>query len=83
MLYVLLGGTQTVFGPLIGAAVFTLLPELLRGSANWRYVVFAAGIIVLMALRPQGLITGGMLRRLFDWRDPFAKSPGAANERAT
>ena len=58
VLYVLLGGTQTVFGPLIGAAVFTLLPELLRGSANWRYVVFAAGIIVLMALRPQGLITG-------------------------
>jgi branched-chain amino acid transport system permease protein len=74
VLYVLLGGTQTVFGPLIGAAVFTLLPELLRGSANWRYVVFAAGIIVLMALRPQGLITGGMLRRLLDWRDPFGKS---------
>jgi hypothetical protein len=63
--------------------VFTLLPELLRGSANWRYVVFAAGIIMLMALRPQGLITGGMLRRLFDWRDPFVKSPGAAKERVT
>jgi branched-chain amino acid transport system permease protein len=82
VLYVLRGGTQTVFGPLIGAAVFTLLPELLRGSANWRYVVFAAGIIVLMALRPQGLITGGMLRRLFDWRDPFAKSPDEARKRA-
>jgi hypothetical protein len=36
-----------------------------------------------MALRPQGLITGGMLRRLFDWRDPFAKSSGAAKERTT
>jgi branched-chain amino acid transport system permease protein len=82
VLYVLLGGTQTVFGPLIGAAVFTLLPELLRGSANWRYVVFAAGIIVLMALRPQGLITGGMLRRLFDWRDPFGKSPAETGKRA-
>jgi branched-chain amino acid transport system permease protein len=74
VLYVLLGGTQTVFGPLVGAVVFTLLPELLRGSANWRYVVFAAGIIVLMALRPQGLITGGVLRRLFDWRDPSGKT---------
>ena len=74
VLYVLLGGTQTVFGPLIGAAVFTLLPELLRGSANWRYVVFAAGIIVLMALRPQGLITRSVLRRLFDWRDPLSKT---------
>ena len=64
VLYVLLGGTQTVIGPLLGAAMFTLLPELLRGSAHWRYVVFAAGLIVLMALRPEGLVTGAQLRRL-------------------
>jgi len=32
LLYVLLGGTQTVWGPLIGATFFTLLPELLRGA---------------------------------------------------
>jgi branched-chain amino acid transport system permease protein len=70
VLYVLLGGTQTVLGPLVGATIFTLLPELLRASAHWRYVIFAAGIIVLMALRPQGLITGAQLRRLFDWRSP-------------
>ena len=68
VLYVLLGGTQTVLGPLVGATIFTLLPELLRASASWRYVLFAAGIIVLMALRPQGLITGAQLRRLLDWR---------------
>jgi branched-chain amino acid transport system permease protein len=65
VLYVLLGGTQSVLGPLVGAAVFTLLPELLRGSQNWRYVVFAAALIVLMALRPQGLVTRVQLRRLF------------------
>jgi len=64
VLYVLLGGTQTVFGPLLGAAVFTLLPEVLRASANWRYVAFAAALIVLMALRPEGLVTGAQLRRL-------------------
>jgi branched-chain amino acid transport system permease protein len=64
VLYVLLGGTQTVLGPLLGAAVFTLLPEVLRSSANWRYVLFAAAVIVLMALRPQGLITGAQIRRL-------------------
>jgi branched-chain amino acid transport system permease protein len=70
VLYVLLGGTQTVLGPLVGAAVFTLLPEVLRASQHWRYVIFAAGIIVLMALRPQGMITGAQIRRLFDWRSP-------------
>ena len=64
MLYVLFGGTQTVVGPLLGAAVFTLLPELLRGSAQWRYVVFAATVIVVMVVRPQGLVTANELRRL-------------------
>src|SRR5919198_4929151 len=59
VLYVLLGGTQTVYGPLLGAAVFTLLPELLRGSAAWRYVIFACLIIAIMALRPQGVIVKG------------------------
>jgi branched-chain amino acid transport system permease protein len=64
VLYVLFGGTQTVLGPLVGAAVFTLLPELLRASAQWRYVIFAAILIVVMALRPQGLVTSSQLRRL-------------------
>jgi hypothetical protein len=36
----------------------------LRASANWRYVAFAAALIVLMALRPEGLVTGAQLRRL-------------------
>ncbi|HZQ75615.1 MAG TPA: branched-chain amino acid ABC transporter permease [Burkholderiales bacterium] len=56
MLYVLLGGTQTVYGPLLGAALFNLLPELLRGSAAWRYVIFACLIIAIMSLRPQGVL---------------------------
>ncbi len=73
VLYVLLGGTQSVLGPLVGAAVFTLLPELLRGSASWRYVAFAAALIVLMALRPHGLITGAQVRRLIG----FGRARGA------
>jgi branched-chain amino acid transport system permease protein len=77
VLYVLLGGTQTAWGPLVGAIIFTLLPEFLRGSASLRYVAFAAGVIVLMALRPQGLITRGNFMRLFDWRRPLADSDSA------
>ncbi len=70
VLYVILGGIQTTMGPLVGAIVFTLLPELLRESASWRYVAFAAAVIVLMALRPQGLLTRGQLRQLLAWRHP-------------
>lgn len=65
VLYVIFGGTQTVFGPLVGAAVFTLLPELMRASAHWRYILFASFIIVIMVWRPQGLVSGSQLRRLF------------------
>ena len=68
VLFVLLGGTQTVFGPLLGAFFFTLLPEVLRGSEEWRYAIFAVLIIATMILRPQGLVTAGELRavrRLF------------------
>jgi branched-chain amino acid transport system permease protein len=68
VLYVLFGGTQSVLGPLLGAAVFTLLPELLRGSAQWRYVLFAAILIVVMVVRPQGLVTGAQVRRLLGLR---------------
>jgi branched-chain amino acid transport system permease protein len=64
VLYVLFGGTQSVVGPLFGAAIFTLLPELLRASAQWRYVAFAAVVIVVMVLRPQGLVTAVLVRRL-------------------
>jgi branched-chain amino acid transport system permease protein len=67
VLYVLLGGIQTVLGPIVGATLFTLLPELLRGSANLRYIVFAAGVIVLMALRPDGLITRAQLKQFAGW----------------
>ncbi|MBI4294043.1 MAG: branched-chain amino acid ABC transporter permease [Betaproteobacteria bacterium] len=76
VLYVLLGGTQTVYGPILGAAVFTLLPELLRGSASWRYVIFACLIIAVMVFRPQGVLTTGMFRRLFDFRRPRALPQG-------
>ncbi|HYY38128.1 MAG TPA: branched-chain amino acid ABC transporter permease, partial [Xanthobacteraceae bacterium] len=85
VLYVLLGGTQTVIGPLLGAAVFTLLPEVLRASANWRYVAFAAALIVIMALRPEGLVTGAQLRRLLGVTRaeprPAAVAAGLAKER--
>ena len=69
VLYVLFGGTQSVLGPLLGAAVFTLLPELLRGSAQWRYVLFAAIVIVAMVVRPQGLVTRVQVRRLLGGKE--------------
>jgi branched-chain amino acid transport system permease protein len=77
VLYVLLGGTRSVLGPLVGAAAFTFLPEALRASAQWRYVIFAAVIIVVVALRPQGLVSGGLIRRLLGSADTRAGEQAA------
>ncbi len=75
LLYVLIGGTQTAFGPLFGAALFTFLPELLRMPdlqgldgwkflADWRWVIFGTFLVAVMVFRPEGLITRALIDRL-------------------
>jgi branched-chain amino acid transport system permease protein len=69
VLFALLGGIQTSWGPLLGASAITLLPELLRTSGEWRYIGFGAIMIVLMVLRPDGVLTRATMRRLASgWR---------------
>ncbi len=74
LLYVLMGGTQTVWGPLFGAVFFTLVPEALRKLSTLdpalksleggRYMVFGIAVVLLMMWRPQGVITRTMLEAL-------------------
>jgi branched-chain amino acid transport system permease protein len=64
VLFALLGGIQTWWGPLLGASAIALIPEFLRTSGEWRYIGFGAIMIVLMVLRPEGLLTRATVRRL-------------------
>lgn len=64
VLYVLFGGFLTMIGPVVGATFFTLLPEILRATNEWRFVIFAIAIILLMVWRPWGLISRAMIDRL-------------------
>jgi branched-chain amino acid transport system permease protein len=68
LLFVLIGGTQTAWGPLAGAAFFTLLPELLRVGGSWRYVAFGAIIVAMMMFRPEGIVTRTLVARLLGRR---------------
>jgi branched-chain amino acid transport system permease protein len=59
---VAIGGAGNTRGPLVGAAVLVLLPELLRAlhvpdtiAPTVREMVYGALIVVFMRLRPQGL----------------------------
>lgn len=63
LLFVLIGGTQTAWGPLAGSIFFTLLPEVLRIGNSWRFVIFGIAIVLTMIWRPQGLVTRDLLAR--------------------
>ncbi len=57
VLYVVLGGVNNMWGPLIGATVMTLLPEYFRVLADWRPTVFGLAILLLLLFRPEGLLS--------------------------
>jgi branched-chain amino acid transport system permease protein len=54
---VILGGMGRTAGVIAAAIVLTLLPELLRGFAEYRMIIYSLLIIGLMMARPQGLFT--------------------------
>lgn len=53
---VVLGGMGSITGSVLAAIVLTLLPEVLRPVKDWRMVIYALMLIVLMITRPQGLM---------------------------
>ncbi|MBB4261356.1 branched-chain amino acid ABC transporter permease [Bradyrhizobium sp. CIR3A] len=66
--YVVIGGSQTMWGPLLGATIFTVLPEVLRPIQEFRLELFGLLILLVMLFRPAGLISAGMVRRWFGSR---------------
>lgn len=55
IIMVVLGGLGSISGAVIAAAVVTLLPEWLRSIQDYRLVVYALALILMMIFRPQGL----------------------------
>ncbi|MES2996114.1 MAG: branched-chain amino acid ABC transporter permease [Verrucomicrobiota bacterium] len=60
---VILGGMGRTAGVIAAAIVLTVLPELLRDFSEYRMIVYALLIIVLMLLRPGGLFTFNFRKR--------------------
>ena len=67
LVMVLLGGIQTLAGPVVGAAAFTWLQDtLIRATDYWR-ALLGAVILVLVIAFPQG-IAGGLVAVAGRWR---------------
>jgi branched-chain amino acid transport system permease protein len=63
LLMVLLGGARLVVGPVIGAAMFTLIPQAINLDPNVRILVFSLIIILIMMFVPGGLHQLGVALR--------------------
>ncbi|MEO7235268.1 MAG: branched-chain amino acid ABC transporter permease [Lapillicoccus sp.] len=61
------GGVQYFWGAAVGAIVLSLLPVYFSGLADWYQVIYGLLFVVLMILRPQGLI-GSSTSTLVPWR---------------
>jgi branched-chain amino acid transport system permease protein len=59
---VVLGGSQHWIGPLVGAAVFTALPELLQGDGQWSTIVTGIVLLIVVVAAPSGVV--GQIRLL-------------------
>ncbi|MED7954174.1 branched-chain amino acid ABC transporter permease [Streptomyces sp. BE303] len=53
---VILGGMGTISGPLAGATLLFLIPKKLEFLADYQLLAFGIALIVLMRVRPEGLI---------------------------
>lgn len=62
LLFAVFGGSNVVWGPLLGAVILTSLPEVLRSVAEYREMIYGAILVVMMIFRPQGLIGEDTIR---------------------
>ncbi|MGQ9694459.1 MAG: branched-chain amino acid ABC transporter permease [Thermodesulfobacteriota bacterium] len=57
LIFVLVGGAGSVFGPLVGSFFLTLIPEILRVAKEYEPIIYAIILILVMFLLPGGLIS--------------------------
>jgi len=67
LVMVLLGGVQTLSGPIVGASVFAVLQDLVMQQTEYWHALLGGIILVLVLAFPAGL-AGGFLRLAARWR---------------
>ena len=55
---VIFGGMGSITGSVLGTVLLCALPELLRAVGDWRLVMYGLAVIIIMIVRPKGLMGG-------------------------
>jgi len=58
VIMVVAGGKGTLAGPLVGAVLFSVLPEALRAAASWQWQMLAYGVLLVLLVfyLPRGIV---------------------------
>jgi ABC-type branched-chain amino acid transport system, permease component len=56
LIYLYVGGSTSISGAIVGPAIFTLLPELMRSLQSWRMVIYPLILILTMIFRTEGIM---------------------------
>ena len=88
---VIFGGMGSITGSVLGTVLLCALPELLRAVGDWRLVFYGLAVIIIMIVRPKGLMGGkeitdlkafkaiaGLFRK--KKKDPPSDVPGPGEE---
>lgn len=59
LIMIMIGGTISPVGAIIGTAVITFLQEGFRSLQDWMQLVYGLGVIILMIVQPGGILGGG------------------------
>jgi branched-chain amino acid transport system permease protein len=51
-----IGGMGSITGVVLGATILVVLPEVFRSFADYRMIVYALALILVMIVRPQGIM---------------------------
>ncbi|HXH84430.1 MAG TPA: branched-chain amino acid ABC transporter permease [Candidatus Tectomicrobia bacterium] len=65
--FVVVGGIETYWGAIVGAAALTLLPEWLRFLKEWRLALYGVAMLAVMVVRPQGLVDHRLVDAVRGW----------------
>jgi branched-chain amino acid transport system permease protein len=77
VIIVVIGGMGSITGVVLGAAILVILPEVFRQFADYRMIAYALALILVMILRPQGIMGVKELWETSWWRAQVKKLRGA------
>ena len=78
---VIVGGMGTLIGPVMGAILLTVLPELLRGFGDLRLVLYGLALTLVVLFMPGGIAQAIQILRARLFRPPGVPKPACANDR--